>query len=125
MIVLSRLLGIACLLALLAPSAPTGAAPQLWRVDEFLVASPATNQFAPAVSGAIVVWSDQRNGGAVIRVRNLLSGVEFDVAAGRVDPLAVRDTKLAPALSGNIAVWQNRGVSADGTNFDRIYGRDL
>jgi beta propeller repeat protein len=112
-------------MASLAPVTPLRAAPLPWRVDEFLVASPTGDQFAPAAAGSIAVWSDQREGGASLRGKNLLTGAEFDVVSGRVDDLAVRESRLAPAISGRIVVWQNRGVSAQGANFDRIHGIDL
>jgi beta propeller repeat protein len=122
---LIRLVSVLALLVLLVPSVPGRAAAPSWRVDEFLVASPAAHQFAPAASGSLVIWSDQRETGASLRGKNLLTGSEFDVVNARVDPLAVRESALNPAISGSIVVWQNRGISADGTHFDRIYGRDL
>lgn len=114
------------ILALLWPPAgPVEAGHLPWRLDERLVAGAAVDKFAPAVSSGLVVWSERRESGAVIRGRYLAGGAEFDIAATRVDSLAVRDSKLAPALSGRVVVWQNRGVNADGVMFDRIYGRDL
>jgi hypothetical protein len=55
----------ALLLALLAPlAAPAAAAPLAWRMDEFLIASAMGNQFAPAVGGSLIVWSEQREAGS-------------------------------------------------------------
>jgi len=122
---LRRVLLVLWLLAPLAGEAPASAAGLPWRVDEFLVGGGPAGQFAPAAAGVLVVWSEQRETGEVLRGKNLLTGAELDVATGRVDPTAVRDSKLAPAISGSIVVWQNRGISADGIHRDRIYGRDL
>jgi beta propeller repeat protein len=120
-----RVLGIVLLVALLPVATPLRAAPLPWRITEFAVGEPGAEQFAPAVSGALVVWSEQRETGAVLRGKNVLTGAEIDVASGRADPLAVRESKHAPALSGSVVVWQNRGLNGDGTPFDRIMGRDL
>jgi beta propeller repeat protein len=120
-----RLLAALWLLTLLAPTAPAAAAPLPWRVDEFLIGGGPVGQFAPAASGAVVVWSEQRDSGAVLRGKNLLTGAEFDIAAGKVDPQAARDAKLAPAIDGSTVVWQNRSLGEDGAPRDRIYGRDL
>ena len=114
-----------CLLLLLPPAAPGSGAPLPYQADEFLVTGATGDQFAPAAAGTIAVWSEERAAGAVIRGKNLLTGAEFDITAGTVDPLAVRENQLAPAISGGIVVWQNRGVNSSGAAFDRIYGRDL
>ncbi|MCC6627457.1 MAG: hypothetical protein IT340_08665 [Chloroflexi bacterium] len=122
---LSRLLILVLLTGSLPIAAPTQAAPLPWRVTEFVVGSAGDEQFAPAASGALVVWSEQHDTGAVLRGKHLLTGADLDIATARVDPLAVRESKLAPAVSGSVVVWQNRGTNADGSTFDRIMGRDL
>ena len=119
----SLLLAVA-LIALLTPPTGTAATNAAGPVEEFVVTT-AGQQFAPAASGHLVVWSDQSATEAVIRGKNVLTGALFDVATGRVDARAEREQKLSPAIGGSIVVWRNRAQLPGGTTLDRVYGRDL
>jgi len=71
------------------------------RLDDdaaFQVSAVNSQQYTPAISGDIVVWSDNRNGQYDIYGKNLLTGLEFPIA---VDP----GDKWCPAIDGNLVVW--------------------
>jgi beta propeller repeat protein len=77
------------------------------------VARDGLDQYSPAISGDLVVWTDNRSGHSGIYAKNLSTGSEVRVAVGR-------GQKAAPAVSGHTVVWQdNRSGQWD------IYGRSV
>jgi hypothetical protein len=68
---------------------------------EIVVARRSQDQFAPAVSGNILVWVDHLKRRWSVFGKNLATGREFQVAR-------TRSMTPSPAISGNIVVWVDR-----------------
>ena len=80
---------------------------------EFPVCTASDDQWSPAISGDIVVWSDDRSGNRDIYGYDLSTDTEFSICT---DP----EWQSSPAISGDIVVWQdNRNGNWD------IYGARL
>ena len=78
---------------------------------EFIICNNSSSQTAPAISGDIVVWVDERNGNYDIYGYNLSSSTEFPICTQSFH-------QWRPAVSGDVVVWQ-AGYGGD------IYGARL
>jgi beta propeller repeat protein len=83
---------------------------------EFLVATPATQHPAPAISGSIVIWQDRLNGRNGIRGTDLHTGRQFFIASHRTG----QQYDTLSAISGPLVVWVDGRQGGDS-----IYGQDL
>jgi beta propeller repeat protein len=104
------------LLALFAPPRPADAAAP---VEEFPVSTTVPNQFAPAISGDLVVWQEYRDGLSGVYGRRLPDGEEFVISAGT-------RVKKRPATNGGFVVWEDhRNGNPDVYGYDLSTGREF
>jgi beta propeller repeat protein len=77
------------------------------------------DQVAPAISGTVVVWEDNRNGKAEVWAKDLATGKEYQVAPGTASP------QTSPTVSGETIVWESQ-YQGD-TNYGRydIHGAEV
>ena len=77
------------------------------------------DQVAPAISGSVVVWEDNRNGKAEVWAKDLATGQEYQVAPGTTSP------QTRPAVSGETIVWESQYQGEP--NFGRydLHGADV
>lgn len=68
---------------------------------EFPIVTDPFTQTQPAISGNIVVWTDERNGNKDIYGYNLSSGKEFQVTTDPAD-------QESPAIFGGTVVWADK-----------------
>ena len=83
---------------------------------EFLVATPASQHPAPAISGSIVIWQDRLNGRNGIRGTDLRTGRQFFIASHR----AGQQYDTLSAIRGPLVVWVDGRQGGES-----IYGQDL
>jgi uncharacterized repeat protein (TIGR02543 family) len=89
------------------------------RNTSFPICAAPGEQTNPAVSGAIVVWDDNREGRWDIYGFDITTGLEFPIC---VDPNYQGGMRY-PAIDGGIVVWRTQGSGSPGG--DGIYGYDL
>lgn len=69
--------------------------------EEFQVTSNPYGQWAPDVSGNVIVWQDDRNGNLDIYGYNLDTKTEFQITTDEAD-------QQQPRVSGDIVIWEDR-----------------
>jgi TolB protein len=111
--VFSALLSCAALLCCAAAWLPYTAAAAVPSVDELPICTAAGDQYAPAISGDLVVWEDGRDSTTDIYGYDLAKQTEFSVCTAA-------SHQNSAAISGDLVVW----VDYRDGNYN-IYGRDL
>lgn len=65
------------------------------------LAGTSADQVAPAISGTLVVWEDNRNGKSEVWAKDLITKSEYQVSANT-------EPQTSPAISGETIVWESQ-----------------